>query len=510
MPKNQTDLLPYVLILVIIVIGGVVAWVADWLGRRIGKKRLSFMGLRPRHTATLITVGSGILIPLLTIAIIYASSSDVRAWINEGRKAIQEALDYKNKAAEQKNQNSKLEEQGHTLERTNRLLTGQTKRLQDQLKDEKAKLKNANAMVAAARHAVDATQAKIRAIQGQLTATNRKILSKAQELKTTQDQLKKGKDSLARLQASYKNAASELNDIKTRALELDHQNQGLEQEVGKLQTQLTSLQTQKEQYEGQIQSYKETIASYNESISTYSAKIKQLQTQFENVQGKLDSSIYTTRTRPLIFDMSEELARIQLPPSLSPTAARNAYLDLLQRARAVALAHKALNSPTSASAGLRDQKLDDPPRYISVADQEEAIIRGLTAQRNELVFIARAVGNTFEGEYVVLDFVAFRNKLIYTKGKVVAETKIDGRKSEVEILNAITQFIQQDVRTKALSDGMIPPSGRGASLGVVSNDEMLQLIHSLKDSNVVVRLQALAKDDTKSGDQLELGFRIRY
>ena len=39
------------LIFVLAVVGGVIALIGDRLGTRIGKKKLSIFGLRPRHTA---------------------------------------------------------------------------------------------------------------------------------------------------------------------------------------------------------------------------------------------------------------------------------------------------------------------------------------------------------------------------------------------------------------------------------------------------------------------------
>ena len=59
MPNQTTDFIPYLFLAAMIIISGLVAFVADGMGRKIGKKRLSFMGLRPRYTATLITVAAG-------------------------------------------------------------------------------------------------------------------------------------------------------------------------------------------------------------------------------------------------------------------------------------------------------------------------------------------------------------------------------------------------------------------------------------------------------------------
>lgn len=57
-----------VLIAAILILGGVIATVGDRLGTRVGKARLTLFNLRPRKTATLITILTGELLLLLPLA----------------------------------------------------------------------------------------------------------------------------------------------------------------------------------------------------------------------------------------------------------------------------------------------------------------------------------------------------------------------------------------------------------------------------------------------------------
>src|SRR5437763_4417696 len=74
-------MLSVLFVLLLIFFGGVIAYCADRLGRTLGKKRLSLLGLRPRHTAEVLTVMAGAVIPIVTFAIVMAASADVREWI---------------------------------------------------------------------------------------------------------------------------------------------------------------------------------------------------------------------------------------------------------------------------------------------------------------------------------------------------------------------------------------------------------------------------------------------
>ena len=66
------------LIAVLVVTGGAIAFIGDRLGTKIGKKRLSIFGLRPRHTSNVVTVITGFVITALTIGIMSATSENVR------------------------------------------------------------------------------------------------------------------------------------------------------------------------------------------------------------------------------------------------------------------------------------------------------------------------------------------------------------------------------------------------------------------------------------------------
>lgn len=89
------------LIVVLVLTGGVIAFIGDRLGSKVGKKKLSLFGLRPRHTSILVTIITGILITTVTFGILAIASKDVRtalfgmnklkAELNEKQSMIEEA-----------------------------------------------------------------------------------------------------------------------------------------------------------------------------------------------------------------------------------------------------------------------------------------------------------------------------------------------------------------------------------------------------------------------------------
>lgn len=66
------------LIPVLILLSGAIAIVGNAVGRNIGRRRLSLFGLRPRYTAQIITVLTGMLITVTTLLVMLALSGEAR------------------------------------------------------------------------------------------------------------------------------------------------------------------------------------------------------------------------------------------------------------------------------------------------------------------------------------------------------------------------------------------------------------------------------------------------
>jgi len=79
------------LVVVLALLGGVIAYIGDKIGMRVGRRRLTLFGLRPRHSSVVVTVVTGILISAFSLAVLTAASNDVRTSLFR-MKEIQEAL----------------------------------------------------------------------------------------------------------------------------------------------------------------------------------------------------------------------------------------------------------------------------------------------------------------------------------------------------------------------------------------------------------------------------------
>lgn len=83
-----------ILVPILIIISGAVAYIGNLVGRGTGRRRLSIFGLRPRHTAHLITVLTGMIITLISLGSVLLVSQDARVGLfrlNDLREQIENA-----------------------------------------------------------------------------------------------------------------------------------------------------------------------------------------------------------------------------------------------------------------------------------------------------------------------------------------------------------------------------------------------------------------------------------
>ena len=198
-----------VLILVLIVTGGVIAVIGDRVGTKVGKKRLSLFGLRPRHTSTIVTIVTGFVITTLTFGILAAASENVRTALfgmEQLNRSLQEteaklkgasddlaaARAEQSKAdkalADLKASVSSLEEEAQRLSDGNRALAAEN----DALAAKNIALDEMNRSLASENDALDAANGKLTASNEQLTADKKTLERRTEDLRRGLEIIREG------------------------------------------------------------------------------------------------------------------------------------------------------------------------------------------------------------------------------------------------------------------------------------------------------------------------------
>ena len=169
------------LIIIMAVVGGFIAYLADKMGSKIGKKKMSIFGLRPKHTSILLTVTSGTIIAVLTIGVVAVSSQSARTALF-GMEKLQRELKLLN--AEKEDATLALNEAKGKVEEQNKKIGELDARMQESMRENdamEAKLAEVNSMYSRAQEAL-----------ASLTASKEQLTSEIEELEKTTAALRKG------------------------------------------------------------------------------------------------------------------------------------------------------------------------------------------------------------------------------------------------------------------------------------------------------------------------------
>lgn len=156
------------LIVVMIITGGAIAFIGDKLGTKIGKKRLSMFGLRPRHTSMIVTVVTGGIITALSIGFMALISQNVRTALfgmDELRQTMELTLKELDDATENLFKAQEEFERANANLKESKIEIASLKNEQEELRAESDRLKEGN-------ERLEATNAKLAAQNENLSDTN--------------------------------------------------------------------------------------------------------------------------------------------------------------------------------------------------------------------------------------------------------------------------------------------------------------------------------------------------
>ncbi len=166
------------LILVMIVTGGAIAFIGDKLGTKIGKKRLSILGLRPRHTSMIVTVVTGCLITGLSIGFMALISENVRTALF-GMEELRQTMDLTLKELDEATENlslaqSEFEKANDNLRESKEEIVA-LKSEQEGLREESKRLKEGNERLEATNSELSAQNETLSGTNATLEADNKKL-----------------------------------------------------------------------------------------------------------------------------------------------------------------------------------------------------------------------------------------------------------------------------------------------------------------------------------------------
>lgn len=508
--------------------GGVIAYYGDLQGRRWGKRRVSIFGLRPRHTAILITIVTGFFISTFTILILFMAIPTVREIILEGEQAIR--------------MRSSLERQNHSLKQTEALLGNRIQNLNMQLSDTQQMENNERVRLGEVHQQLRLESQKLALISERMMLADRKLyivqtdLSQAtvrlSRVQARANQLKKrnmayseANSELARqsysLMRDKLNLDQENQLLLTRNNDLSQQNATLEKTKSSLNKSVVSLADAVKKLINQkisLVSENDQLASKNNDL-TKQLKLREQELAATSVFGEnVGAELVALRQNPIIYGAGDELGRITIPPHQSYQQIKRKVEDFLHQCSLTALAQGAAIGNNALAVKIEGKQLVEPVggggyTSIKINEQEsiDALAQQITDSGTSTCIVAVVVRNTAANQQVTVELHPYVNQIIFRKGQTVARAVLNGDRQTSEVFQDLVHFLQKDVRDVALKAGIIPrikPDSSTPEVGTVSAGDLAALTEKIRLAGRAAQITAIASRNTDSADLLHLQFNI--
>ena len=242
----------YILILAILVLGGLLATLGDRLGTKVGKARLSLFKLRPKQTATVVTIITGTIISASTLGILFATSKSLRVGIFQLDEKLKELREARQDLTEVTLQKTQVEKQ---------LAEAEKEQTQAQKK-------------------LDAINQYLQQAINRQTETAVKLNQTESKLSQIETDFQRAKTQLGLIQSQYQRAQSQLATFSDQA-------QNLRREIQKLQGERQELLRQKEEVQLQIAQRDKEIAQRQQEIEQRDREITQQQSQIAEQESQI-------------------------------------------------------------------------------------------------------------------------------------------------------------------------------------------------------------------------------
>lgn len=520
---------PLLFFLFLIPLSGFIAWAGDRIGHRIGKRRHTILGLRPRHTAMITTVAAGMVISLVSFGLMWASNATFRDLLQNGEMLLHS-----------------LKQQNHAL----RGAVAQQKRLVEQQAEESESLRQqaelrlvARDLATKAQHAAqtDLQKAQAGLIQARhdqklLLERQRAVLRQSRaDLSQTRTQLLAKEARLALAQKNVRVAEDRLHRATAAARDAQKRVANAQRDFGavteRFKEVMARLKAEAAQQQAQGDRQRAELENGNRDLEAKRLELSALEDKRADLDAKLGLSLTRTtafRRNKIIYQVDEEVERVAFASTMTATELQIGLWRLLARAADKAKARGAvappdgravviLPKPVRAASGAVPGRAAHPlaPKILDEADSVAAAADAIRRAGEEAVVLLVASANAVAGEPVAVEFRTYRNRRVLRRGTVVGTITLDGTRPQPDVAHTLYNFLRRDVRKRLLQSGVIPFGESGAgfrsleeSVVSIPGDRWFGLLDEVRRAGASAQVVVRAASDLRSADPVALVFEV--
>jgi uncharacterized protein (DUF3084 family) len=532
----------YILIGAILILGGIIAVSGDRIGTRVGKARLSLFKLRPRQTATLVTIVTGTLISASVLTLIFGASEQLRTGVFDLQKIQRKLSDTKEnlaRALEQKDRvQRELEIARNEQSQAKNLLSGIDKSLKDELlkqsvaqqnfkntqqqlqsvSTERNELVREVAQITRQRsdfqaqqqvvsQQVKSLQSRVRSLEREMlplqerltvTSTQRaqlhhrlntitvepNLVSQTQRLQIYENTAKKLSQDLEAKTAILTNLEAQLQTQQTELFNLKTQIEQIDSKLAVRQAQLKEKDKQHEQLEREFQDRALQLKLRDKGLKKIELQIKsnrQGLASLEREVNNIEQEYRKIRQGNVAIVRNQVLASNILKVS-SPETATKAINSLLAQANLQAL--KATNP----------DEIDLQQQIVDIAPNQLTQLKQQIANRQNYVVRIFSTGNYVVGDRRVQVFIdATPDLKLFDRNQQVARVSIDPNTMNEEQIRQQLNILLVTAQLRARKSGILddrPQIGDGQLATYV------QFLDRIKQRKYPIDISAIVDRDT--------------
>lgn len=489
-----------ILLIGLVIATSFIAYWADNLGKKLGKKRISLFGIRPKQTATLISVFSSVAIMLLTVGVLLATFSNLR-------NALLQYDSIRHTAIELRQKNNGLVKSNDGLLNQQRTLNIQLISLKQaaakaskqrlaalaQLTKIRTDLKQASKAEKLARQGEKAAKAKANSAQQRFTQVAQRLRDAQEKVKSSQQLLAQ---SLNKLQSTNRSLSIANNDFKTARAQLAKADMQLKE----TQKNLTAVQNNFELVDQQV---KTTLDQYRDAVRNVEKLKKRsddLEVELKTQQQKLyELSAVANKLATGNVELAYGTVFAQtLVPSKTSSAIVKAQLQALLESGQNAVQGKYtlyLAQPTTEMQG--EQVIDYLANLLSASDVTVSV--RLVAARDHA-----------EGEKdIATRFILVPVRTIFQKDEVVEQGQIDPDGGDALIFNQLLRLVKQG-EAKARERGGLPITTEDSPFyyATDTNERIFEALRDIQKHSEKVDVKMVAAQNITTIDSMQVKFIV--
>ena len=534
----------------------VIAYWSDNLGKKLGKKRVSLWGMRPRTTATFLTIASSWLIMIFTLGVMLTLFPLLRQALLHYDEVKANESKLSKSATQLTGQVGGLNQQLATLTDQTTALKQRVQTASYDLAEVGKKLKLSSQAAARARQARDdakkaATQAQksaAAAIKRQRAAAQREQAARANlgkvraQLGVTQTQRAAAERQLNAAQADLKKANAAVKSADLRVKSATERVKIANGQVEKAETQLANVQTDLREVQGDLRvartnektadanaklaearAEKARVAAISAGakvveaetkVATLTAQSEQLQSdndELVRINKNLSDDNKRVRSTAIIFSQSDVLVPVDSTLVEHSFERLTSAFDVRRELRAMfERSAQQIVPALLPNAELKFAELRDGERLLTTDEIYDNLVNFIANNPSALSVRLVAARNHLAGEdKLESQFLVVPIRPAFPDDFELARVDLSGRSNEGPLFSALLDLVDEGTAV-AKSKGVKPPLSPDVPNFYVpgSREQIFDTLRDIKAINGPARVRIITAKPISTADQLSVKFEV--